>query len=57
MISNQSVFVFVRTTNLQFCKMQNKIYESLTTLQYHVTHWLRYSTTSHIGYVTVPRHM
>ena len=33
--SKQSVFVSDRTTNMQFSKMQNKIYGPLVTIQYH----------------------
>ena len=35
MISKQNIFVSDRTTNVQFSKMQNKIYGSLVTIQYH----------------------
>ena len=31
----QSIFLFDRKTNLQFRKMQNEIYGSLITIQYH----------------------
>ena len=34
-ISKQSIFVSDRNTNMQFSKMQNKIYGSLVTIQYH----------------------
>ena len=34
-ISNQSIFVSDRTTNMQISEMQNAIYGSLVTIQYH----------------------
>ena len=34
-ISIQGIFVSDRTTNMQFSGMQNKIYGSLVTIQYH----------------------
>ena len=50
------LFSYLILTNMQFSKMQNKIYGSLVTIQYHTKHtnplypkftghWLRYSTT------------
>ena len=35
-ISNESIFLSDRTTNMQCSRMQNKIYGSVVTLQYHV---------------------
>ena len=34
-IAKQSIFVFDRTINLQFSKVQNEMYGSLVTIQYH----------------------